>query len=268
MITTYRGFYWITFHNYSHAGNKYFLFNKVKKLFYIPNIWRYIKCKFNNEQYYSFYGTSVNLVKVIKRHGKGIYGDCKKSAFEFLSKNGFIIMKNICSLNDGTIYATVRYDEKSSYDTNPDVLIFYSAYTPAGEMVGEPEFALYLCNHGIVPEKADATHNICSIGFCNKEQKWYGWSHRAMYGFGIGSQVTKKCCGFVPSCKEEFIQSIKDFYDNSTYEVTDEGVVVKVIGSKLAHIERFPNKYGRGEWTALTLDEAREMAVDFANGVS
>lgn len=27
---------------------------------------------------------------------------------------------------------------------------------------------------------------VASIGFSEKEQKWYGWSHRAIYGFGIG----------------------------------------------------------------------------------
>lgn len=25
-------------------------------------------------------------------------------------------------------------------------------------------------------------------GFSEKEQKWYGWSHRAIYGFGIGDK--------------------------------------------------------------------------------
>ena len=42
--------------------------------------------------------------------------------------------------------------------------------------------------HGIVPQKIDATHKVNSIGFSEKEQKWYGWSHRAIYGFGIGAK--------------------------------------------------------------------------------
>ena len=33
------------------------------------------------------------------------------------------------------------------------------------------------------------------IGFSEKEQKWYGWSHRAIYGFGIGDEVKEgDCC--------------------------------------------------------------------------
>ena len=33
--------------------------------------------------------------------------------------------------------------------------------------------------HGIVEERP-------GLGFSESEQKWYGWSHRAFYGFGIG----------------------------------------------------------------------------------
>jgi hypothetical protein len=28
-----------------------------------------------------------------------------------------------------------------------------------------------------------------SIAFSEKEQKWYGWSHRTIYGFGVGHHV-------------------------------------------------------------------------------
>lgn len=38
--------------------------------------------------------------------------------------------------------------------------------------------------HGIEETK-------CGVGFSEKEQKWYGWSHRARYGFGIGSKCKK-----------------------------------------------------------------------------
>lgn len=60
-----------------------------------------------------------------------------------------------------------------------------------------------------------------SIGFSEKEQKWYGWSHRAIYGFGIGSKVKKGDCG-----------------------------------------------YKGKAWTAKTLDDAKQMAKDFADAVS
>lgn len=75
--------------------------------------------------------------------------------------------------------------------------------------------------HGIKKQKIDSSHNVESIGFSEKEQKWYGWSHRAIYGFGIGSKMKKGYAG-----------------------------------------------YKGKEWTAKTLDDAKQMAIDFANDVA
>ena len=38
-------------------------------------------------------------------------------------------------------------------------------------------------------DKHDIKQEKGSIGFSEKEQKYYGWSHRAIYGFGIGDIV-------------------------------------------------------------------------------
>jgi len=38
--------------------------------------------------------------------------------------------------------------------------------------------------HGIV-----STGDGYGLGFSEKEQKWYGWSHRAIEGFGIGDMI-------------------------------------------------------------------------------
>lgn len=43
--------------------------------------------------------------------------------------------------------------------------------------------------HGIVGEKADSHHKVHSIGFSEKDKKWYGWSHRAIHGFKVGDTV-------------------------------------------------------------------------------
>ena len=74
--------------------------------------------------------------------------------------------------------------------------------------------------HGIKKQTMPG-HNVPSIGFSEKEQKWYGWSHRAIYGFGVGSKVKKGDCA-----------------------------------------------YNGKEWTAKTLDDAKQMAIDFANNVA
>jgi hypothetical protein len=58
-------------------------------------------------------------------------------------------------------------------------------YSLDGKFIGSPDDAKFFAERGIVPE-AKPGLDVCSIGFCEKEQKWYGWSHRAVFGFGIG----------------------------------------------------------------------------------
>ena len=79
-----------------------------------------------------------------------------------------------------------------------------SAYTPEGYYIGSSRWAHRLIvKRGIKPEprvpacpEANGDRGrTCSIGFCEAEQKWYGWSHRAIYGFGIGDVVKEgDCC--------------------------------------------------------------------------
>lgn len=81
-----------------------------------------------------------------------------------------------------------------------------SAFTPSGDYIGNPKRAYRLCaKQGIKPEKAQPDHNVCSIGFCEAEQKWYGWSHRAIYGFGIGDVVKEGDCCASSGWTEEYL---------------------------------------------------------------
>ncbi len=63
------------------------------------------------------------------------------------------------------------------------------AYNPHGDWIGKPKFAKRLSDRGIAPIKAHKRHCICSIGYCAEKRMWYGWSHRAICGFGIGDMV-------------------------------------------------------------------------------
>jgi hypothetical protein len=64
------------------------------------------------------------------------------------------------------------------------------AYNREGQWIGRPAFAWRLFRkHGIYPEYRTSESTVCSIGFCEREQKWYGWSHRAIVGFGIGDKL-------------------------------------------------------------------------------
>lgn len=209
-----------------------------------------------------------------------------------------------------------------------------SAYSVLdGGYIGNQKDAHRICKkRGIKPERSNPSHNVCSIGFNEAEQKWYGWSHRAMYGFGVGSKVEKGDCAFLPSSREEYIESLKGWYNDEMYknlkiEVQEDGIhifydivrdkpkkprkprasrisqetdgklyeigtcgrvpdamegelprfpaIAEIVGDKeIIHTHsvepldiEYGKEYGKGEWTALTLEDARQMAIDFAESV-
>jgi hypothetical protein len=70
-----------------------------------------------------------------------------------------------------------------------------SAYNPHGDYIGTARDAHYLCTkRGIAPIKAKKRHCVCSIGFCQRDGKWYGWSHRAIHGFKVGDELKPGNC--------------------------------------------------------------------------
>ena len=76
------------------------------------------------------------------------------------------------------------------WDHGEGPLEMRAAYTPTGDYIGSPKHARYLVvKRGIVPERRTATSNVCSIGYCKRKKKWFGWSHRAIFGFGVGYTV-------------------------------------------------------------------------------
>ena len=130
--------------------------------------------------------------------------------------------------------------------------------------------------------------NPASIGWSEKEQKWYGWSHRAIYGFGVGEEMTRDCCGYEPVDKEDYARWILDFFcdggDDKHYkdikiEQDADGDGTKGIylsynytredGSTYDHHGFHPYPvWGKGVWTAKTIEDAKEMAISFAKRVS
>jgi len=136
---------------------------------------------------------------------------------------------------------------------------------------------------------------VC-IGFNPEENKWYGWSHRAIYGFTIDSICKHGDCHFKPGNVKEFIKSCASFWGDSEYSCGDdnaivtkgldyddktevEGVLVsytyndkvpneKLRETKYEHFSPMPKTWGKGEWVAKTIEEAKQMAIDFAEGVS
>ncbi len=90
----------------------------------------------------------------------------------------------------GYIQRTEIWDD-SDHGGDGNGLEMKSAYTPNGAWIGNYKDARFLCvKKGLTKlQKSDASDCVCSIGFNEKEQKWYGWSHRAIFGFGLGDKL-------------------------------------------------------------------------------
>jgi len=48
---------------------------------------------------------------------------------------------------------------------------------------------------GIEGQKRQSNHDTQSFGKAEADGKWYGWSHRAISGFGVGDCVKVDTCG-------------------------------------------------------------------------
>lgn len=132
----------------------------------------------------------------------------------------------------------VQFQESSDEGDTPIYFLF--AYNFKGQLIGDIHMALNLItDRGISPELIDADHEICSIGFCDKEQEWYGWSHRAIYGFGIGYIVSAGDIVNSSGWTEEYLQEHPKV--NTSFPVGFE---------------------------AKTLEDCRTLAIAFANSAA
>lgn len=168
-------------------------------------------------------------------------------------------------------------------------------------LVGMEDKIKYLADHEITKE---LTHGV---GFSPKDNKWYGWSHRAIYGFSVGSTCKEGDCHFTPKTPEELIENRARFFsdiseecykrklaecqilnDRSGIRILHTPIEVTVVNKEsdlddllsgeacpedFGKVNLFENdcsiiKCGRGEWTAKTPEDAKQMAIDFNEGVS
>ena len=175
--------------------------------------------------------------------------------------------------------------------------------------VGMENSVKHLLKRGITEQikSNDGEGSVC-VGFNPVEQKWYGWSHRAIYGFGIGSTCKIGDCGYVPETPKKLFDDVtkvnKDGFrwqNPENVEMTETGIRIKtpmvelvgddgLVGKTAEFINEACDKIihpggevlsavpvepdyweiecGRGEWTAKTMEDAYRMACDFASGVS
>jgi hypothetical protein len=141
----------------------------------------------------------------------------------------------------------VRHERWRHDDSEPwtDMKV---AYTPEGHYIGTSKWAHRLINrYGIKPEPRphqDAMEGtgdkVCCIGFSEKNQKWYGWSHRAICGFGVGDKI-----------------------ENDDHLCTHSGWTQEYLDDHPEEDVSLPVGF-----EARSLDDARAMAIAFADAVS
>ena len=54
----------------------------------------------------------------------------------------------------------------------------------------------FFAEHGITKIMSAYGNDVPSLGYSDSEKKWYGWSHRAIYGFKVGDKIKKGTCGY------------------------------------------------------------------------
>jgi hypothetical protein len=132
----------------------------------------------------------------------------------------------------------VRVEEISGCSDKPTIMV--SFYASDGGYIGSiDDFKRLVCDREIMPEKAQDNHNTCSIGKSLKDGKWYGWSHRAIFGFQIGDVVKEGDCCATSGWTDEYLK-----------EHPEENRVLPV------------------GFTAKTEEDCKRMAIAFAESVS
>lgn len=142
-----------------------------------------------------------------------------------------------------------------------------------GDYVGDYDTAKMLMDKGIEPMLASPDHSVCSIGFCPEESKWYGWSHRAMNSFGIGSEVKFGDIAYGAPDVNMHCKSVELFYsdmsgDTQVVPLSSNSIKVTTKYGDLTSERTETFHKGKGEWMAESLDDAKHMATQFAESVS
>lgn len=164
---------------------------------------------------------------------------------------------------------------------NDDGKIYYSKFDGSYiTRVGMEDSIKPLADREITEE---LTHGV---GYSPKEKKWYGWSHRAICGFEIGSTCKKGDCHYRAANIEDELEAAEIFWSDENHRYTKAHLGRNGdIYVEWEYEETTPNKnlrntiggcnwdydkknFGRGEWIAETMADAKQMAIDFNAGVS
>ena len=150
----------------------------------------------------------------------------------------------------------VRTEVTGNKDQSLPPTTMRNAYTlPGGAYIGDFKAGQDLCAEmGIAPELASPEMTVCTIGFCEKEQKWYGWAdHTMISGFGIGTDALYIVDAPSPaSTPEDITLEELPYRKRPLNHGTDKEATKRIEVVK----------------TAKTLDDAKQMAIYFSKSRS
>ena len=145
--------------------------------------------------------------------------------------------------------------------------------------IGQEKSLDFLADREITVE---LTHGV---GYSPKDNKWYGWSHRAIFGFKVGSTCKKGDCHYSARNEADELEAAIAFWSGDNHKnVTAEKIKDGLIKVSWEYDDETPNEkmrgtisgvewhynpnFKKGEWTAKTMEDAKQMAIDFNEGVS
>lgn len=109
-------------------------------------------------------------------------------------------MSDVTKIKETLLESHELYDvwEETWYwgdDRDPQSSVMIMARNKGGDWMGEKDMAEHLAKRGIAAELMDEESDICCIGWSEREQKYFGWSHRTITGFGIGDMIFEEDFG-------------------------------------------------------------------------
>lgn len=117
----------------------------------------------------------------------------------YVDKGGCLVIKEEI-LNNGRITKVTSYLPPDPYKyrhwTQEEMEkectkhVYYTSNVDGGYIGDEETYKLLVEKKKLILiQKIKPSNCTCSIGYSPEENKWYGWSHRAIYGFTIGDKV-------------------------------------------------------------------------------
>jgi len=147
----------------------------------------------------------------------------------------------------------------------------------SGVYIGDARIARLLCKKLKLRkiQKSRPSDSIASIGFQPGSKKWYGWSHRAICGFGIGDKLYNEKFKLSSISKDDPLFHKYDKARNEYKKALDahkKELASKdesqLVSNHEPVVEEFVPFILHGTKTIETLDEAKTAAINFASSVS